>query len=191
MSNVQATQQNQKSAKSSTAGNGETAWVDDERSLPMYRAGDCDGATIEGYLGDAIVLGPDGLDEDGKSRKFGAYVVKLTAPCPCFVQDEKVSIPAGKEIFVPMSADLRDLVNAALSRDDVFRYRLTPGKKLKLKGGYSMITWKRQRDPVTRKRAEIFPNRPATLLMTPSAHVKMLTEGSGINAEFDTATLEG
>lgn len=152
---------------------GTAEMVEDVRSVPLYNVDECkmteaeckaagltwDPACVPGY---PIRGYPVDLELYGKAPDmFKVQIWKLTAPSIAWVNDEKVTVEAGKEIAV-RGADIRDLEKYATSGEWLQEFFIYPtGEKMKMKAPKQpMPIWKRLRSqapPV--RRSVIAPNR--------------------------------
>jgi hypothetical protein len=115
-------------------------WQKVQTSRPFYFAETCKATPLQGYLLNVEDMPPSDLGP------WAAYSIKTTADCLAVPQgeddsDEPVTIPAGTEVMVKATKQLRQSLSRYLSAHSIMEVRIQPLGLEKLSGGRTMWTY--------------------------------------------------
>jgi hypothetical protein len=117
---------------------------------PIYKPESCGKQAIVGYLVERQTLAAPKGRKDAKP--WDAYVILLTHPTLCADrEDNVVTIPAGREVYLPANVKLDVLNKLAFNPEIMAEVAVIPGDKVDIGGGQTMWTF-RQKVLGTKKR---------------------------------------
>lgn len=117
---------------------------------PIYKPESCGKQAIVGFLVERQTLAAPKGRKDAKP--WDAYVILLTHPTLCADRDDNVvTIPAGREVYLPANVKLDVLNKLAFNPEVMAEVAVIPGEKVDIGGGQTMWTF-RQKVLGTKKR---------------------------------------
>jgi hypothetical protein len=117
---------------------------------PVYKPETCGRAPIVGFVVEHVILAAPKGRKDAKP--WGAFVILLTHPTLATDRDDNiVTIPAGREVFLPANVKLDVILKWAKNPDIMAEVAIKPEAKVDIGGGQTMWTF-RQKVVSTKKR---------------------------------------